>query len=380
MKIAYISTSTIPSRTANSIHVMKMCQAFANQDHEVLLICPDKKQIENDIYDIFNFYGVKPIFRLKKIWYPNIKGKTFIYAIISTIISKFFKADIVYSRNIFSSYLSSLLRINVVFEAHQAISDFGKLEEFIFRKLILNQQLLALITITNSLKTYLINKYNIKQQLLFVAPDGADIIPQRTKPIDKIFNKDKCQIGYIGHLYSGRGVELIIKLSEKCSWADFHLIGGNDSDVLKWRKETNGMENIIFHGFVSPNIIKRYQISFDVLLAPYQKKVGVSSYTNISTEKWMSPLKLFEYMASKKAIICSDIEVLNEVLIDNLNCLLCPSDDIMSWVEALRTLKEDTILREILGINAYNIFINKYTWNSRAKRIIEHLNVRLNNN
>ena len=30
MKLAYLSAAKLPSREANSIHVMKMCQAFAS--------------------------------------------------------------------------------------------------------------------------------------------------------------------------------------------------------------------------------------------------------------------------------------------------------------------------------------------------------------
>ena len=43
MKILYISNSIIPSKTANSINVMKMCQAFSENDHEVTLLAPDRK-------------------------------------------------------------------------------------------------------------------------------------------------------------------------------------------------------------------------------------------------------------------------------------------------------------------------------------------------
>jgi hypothetical protein len=43
MKIIYISKSIIPSRTANSINVMKMCQAFADNGHEVVLLAPNLK-------------------------------------------------------------------------------------------------------------------------------------------------------------------------------------------------------------------------------------------------------------------------------------------------------------------------------------------------
>ena len=43
MRILYISKSIIPSRTANSINVMKMCQAFAENGHEVVLLAPNLK-------------------------------------------------------------------------------------------------------------------------------------------------------------------------------------------------------------------------------------------------------------------------------------------------------------------------------------------------
>ena len=43
MRILYISKSIIPSRSANSIHVMKMCQAFSDNGHEVVLIVLDIK-------------------------------------------------------------------------------------------------------------------------------------------------------------------------------------------------------------------------------------------------------------------------------------------------------------------------------------------------
>ena len=37
MKICYLSASLIPSRYANSVQVMKMCQAFVRNGHEVEL-------------------------------------------------------------------------------------------------------------------------------------------------------------------------------------------------------------------------------------------------------------------------------------------------------------------------------------------------------
>ena len=48
---------------------------------------------------------------------------------------------------------------------------------------------------------------------------------------------------------------------------------------------------------MSPQEIQKLQERFDVLLAPYGKIVKTASKIgNIS--QWMSPLKIFEYMAS----------------------------------------------------------------------------------
>ena len=62
MRILYISKSIIPSRTANSIHVMKMCQALSDNGHDVVLLAPHQKnQYEKGVNNIYEYYGVKTI-------------------------------------------------------------------------------------------------------------------------------------------------------------------------------------------------------------------------------------------------------------------------------------------------------------------------------
>ena len=80
MKILYISKSNIPSKSANSIHVMKMCQAFSNNGHQVVLLAPNNiDQYEKNVKNIYRYYGVKKIFKIKKIWHPNLKSGVIIY-------------------------------------------------------------------------------------------------------------------------------------------------------------------------------------------------------------------------------------------------------------------------------------------------------------
>ena len=83
MKIIYISTANLPSRQANSIHVMRMCSAFVKNGHEVILLAPKHKISNKDeTNNIFEFYNTKNNFSIKKIFYPKIKFGEYIYAIL----------------------------------------------------------------------------------------------------------------------------------------------------------------------------------------------------------------------------------------------------------------------------------------------------------
>jgi hypothetical protein len=58
----------------------------------------------------------------------------------------------------------------------------------------------------------------------------------------------------------------------------------------------------------------------DALLMPYQKHVSID-LSSVDASKWISPMKMFEYLSSGALIISSNIPVLLEVLIDNDTCL-----------------------------------------------------------
>ena len=110
----------------------------------------------------------------------------------------------------------------------------------------------------------------------------------------------------------------------------------------------------------------------DILLMPYQKSVSVS-LKSVNTASWMSPIKMFEYMSVGVPIISSDLQVLREVLVDKHNSLLVKPDEIIEWLNALNLLIKDKNLAASIGSNAYKEFINKYTWEIRAKNMLDDL-------
>ena len=66
------------------------------------------------------------------------------------------------------------------------------------------------------------------------------------------------------------------------------------------------------------------------------RKVSILRNSDSDTGKFMSPLKIFEYMSHKKAIIASDLPVIREVL-NERNSVLVKSDDINLWINVLKS-------------------------------------------
>ena len=103
------------------------------------------------------------------------------------------------------------------------------------------------------------------------------------------------------------------------------------------------------------------------MLAPYSSRVTVGGHDKLDTSKFMSPIKIFEYMSHKKAIIASDLPVLREVLSEKNSVLVEPTN-IKDWTTAIEKLKDLTQREKIA--NQAIVDFDKYTWKKRAEKVI----------
>ncbi len=376
MKIAYISKSIIPSRTANSIHVMKMCQAFADNGHEVVLLAPDSKnQYEKNVDDIFDHYGVRKNFKIKKLYHPNIKGGAIMY-----ILAIFFylfinkKFDLVYGRFLHGVFLATLLNNKVVYETHAPILDKKNNRAIVFEWLIKSKYLKKMVVISQALKNIYLDKGYLNDSKIQVAHDGADIVEDFNYKIDLLGFKDNLKVGYVGHLYKGKGMEIIASMADKLDDdVEIHIIGGLEKDIKFWKNKII-RKNIYFYGFVPHKIVSNYINALDICLLPNQKIILAhgSDPSNISLNisSYTSPLKLFEYMSHKKPIIASDLPVIREIL-NEKNSILVKHDDIDLWVSSIKKLKNFKY-RETISNKSFSDF-TKYSWKNRALRLIENI-------
>ena len=64
MKIHYLATANVPSKTANSLQIIKMCEAFSKLNHNVKLIVPNFNGTE---ITAKKYYDIKTNFKIIKI-------------------------------------------------------------------------------------------------------------------------------------------------------------------------------------------------------------------------------------------------------------------------------------------------------------------------
>lgn len=375
MRVAYISGAAIPSYTANSIHVMKMCQAILQEGHHVTLFAP-RGRAERSLssVDLWRHYGIES--RFPVIWLPA-PGRLghLIYAVLATHRCRSMGVELVFARHLSAAAIGARCGLPVVFEMHEIPSSLsGRLQ---LRLLLGSKHLKRVVVITEALKGLLLSAYpaRLAAERVLVAPDGVDLERFRNLPSSLDARRrlglraEGIIAGYVGHLYRGRGIGLILELAQCFPDVLFLLVGGCPADVEFWRQKANGLElpNVLFSGFVPNRDVPLYLAACDILLMPYERSVSVSGGGD--TAKWMSPMKMFEYMASGRLIIASDLPVLREVL-DGSNALFAAPGDVKAWAEALDRAAADDALRAQLSARARED-ARRYTWRRRAARCLD---------
>jgi glycosyltransferase involved in cell wall biosynthesis len=228
-----------------------------------------------------------------------------------------------------------------------------------------------LIVISEPLREIYRREYGLES---FVAPDGVDMNRFRP-PLTTAEARRELGLGdgpwvvYVGGLYAGRGLETLFDAVAGLP-VKLLIVGGHDeSEVAQWRERAQaaGVTEVCFAGYQPPARVPPYLFAADILAMPYSANTKTPSGED--TTGWMSPLKLYEYLAAGRPIVGSDLPALRTVLQPEENALLAPPDDKVGLRTAMQRLLADGDLAARLAANARQTAA-AHSWVARARTLL----------
>jgi glycosyltransferase involved in cell wall biosynthesis len=374
MRIAYIATSEIPSTKANTIQVMKVCQALTQNGHSVLLYVPGWKQVGWD--DLKAHYGITESFPIS--WLPSRP----VFRRMDFTFNSLRKArregvEAVYTRMLWVGWAARLFGIPAILEMHDLPT--GRMGPRLYREYLGSNNKKLIIYITRALKDLTDRTLGVQARSgeWMIAPDGVDLeryeaLPKPAEARWILDLSDQMTAAYSGGFYQGRGLETLLELARSFPQIQFLWIGGTTDQVEGWksRLDSENIHNIVLTGFVANDKLPLFQAAADILLMPYGRQFSGSSGGNIAAVS--SPMKMFEYMATARAILTSDIPVLREVLNESNASFYIP-EDLEDLKHQFRVLLSDQDKQNKLAENARKD-VEAFEWKTRMRKIMRVFN------
>lgn len=380
--ICVVSDGNIPSIKAHSFNVVKMANGFAKTGQDVILV--SLLSLPNIIErlrrgDLFSFYGVEKNFSIKllPVWSRDFFKKTIGISGYPEVAAKWIsekKSDFAYCRSYRVPIYLIKRGINIFLETHTTLytnTDLIEILSYSNRK-----EFLGLVTINEELRNNYI-RMGVPPEKILVLEDGVNLEQYKITDDRYEWRKNlglplnKKLVVYCGSLYKEKGIGEIIKIAKHFeNEPDFHFIavGGNHEQVSFWKNETlqKNIHNLDFIGFVPNNFVPRYLKSADVLVMPYNLEQDFSIMDIHTT----SPIKLFEYMASNRPIVTTDIPVLRKILKHNISASLCKPGNYSELALSIKRYATDPLLAKNVSDAAFKDVL-MFDWKERCQKILD---------
>lgn len=362
-RIGYVSASRVPSQDANAVHVVHMCDAFAGLGHEVTLYAE-----RGDGGSIVEHYGLQHRFRVcfqsrrrHRLWLLQqrlCRGR-------ATDTGVWFgRRPSSLSRLAVAGYATAL-------ELHHPPRTRKQFEAL--ERLVLAPRFVGLVAISHSLRRELLS------QLPELAPERVlvahDAVRAQNFRAPALRSDERVRAVYCGNFHFGKGVDTIVTAAALVPHVAIDLIGGTVTQIEALREIAPA--NVRFIGPLPHHEAQRRLTAYDVALAPYGGVVrGTKTPAHESLAAWMSPLKIFEYMAAGLPIVTSDLPVLREILEPDRDALMTQPANAAALANAIHALAINPELRLRIA-RAAQSRLSTHSWENRAQAIVSFLDRQL---
>lgn len=228
-----------------------------------------------------------------------------------------------------------------------------------------------LVCVTEKLKEMLVKTFQIDPGKILVVPNGVDgerFNPEYSKPIR--LSKD-LTIGFVGLLMEWCGLDLLMEalLRLPAATRPKVVVVGDGAAEEHFRKNAYQMGLSNFFTFMGkrpweeiPNLIAGFDLCYS---GQIRTKSG---------EMYLSPLKLYEYLAMGKPVIASRFQDAKSLIVEAENGFLFEPENSESLAKAIRRA---ILILETRGFDSEKIrepILLQHSWQARVKLIIDRAN------
>lgn len=215
-----------------------------------------------------------------------------------------------------------------------------------------------------------LEKNGADRERLVIAPNAVEVERfARARPRAVPFEEDAVIIAFVGLFYPWHGVrhlaEAFVRLHVRHGQVRLLLLGDGEQRALvrKILEEGGVLGATHMSGMVPRDEVAGYLAAAHILVSPH---ADVKRFPG-------SPIKIFEYMASGRAIVASNLGQIGAILRDDDTALLVAPGDEQALEQALERLVLDPALREHLGSAAQAEARERHSWDERLANILAPL-------
>ena len=388
MRILYITLENMSLHKGSVVHVKEIVSGLRRLGHHVGLVASslNKSEKADRFYNLNapTFFLLK-LFRFKK--QPYIISSIFLFIYLLRTLSRY---DIIYARDyhtVIAAYFPRVLfKKKLVFEINGIANEEQKLKSRSFLNgilvfLIQKAEKIAgrcsdrIVSVTPQIVSYLMTNFCCPFNKVEVIGNAADT--KKFKPINdesllreqkerRGIEKEEVVIAFVGNLARWQGVSILVEsaigLLSQGQKMKLLLVGDGPlkKDLMRKVLESEFEKEFIFTGMLDYEDIPFFINLADICVAPFIFKRN--QVTGVS------PLKVFEYMACGKPVVCSRIEGLEFVETEGVGYLVEP-EDIKDLQEKLLDLIRDPEKRIAMGREGLHLVREKFDWGLKVTKI-----------
>jgi starch synthase len=231
-------------------------------------------------------------------------------------------------------------------------------------EMLVYRQATKVITVTDSIKSYIENRYSVTPAKISVLENGVNA--ETLRPFPPTPNKSKqFTIGYVGGLMWWQGLEYVVQAMQKVVSKQPNLVlvivgEGPERNKLEQLAADLGISaSVKLPGSITHDMVAETINNFDICIAYYVKaRAGLNS-----------PFKVYEYLACGKPVIVSNISGIGNVF-SGVACVIEPENP-RALAQAILSLAANFKKRSVMSKRARDYIVNGHTWLNVASTLID---------